>query len=774
MRKSEIRSKMLIGAALFALCAQPAFANDSTDGESAAAKNSDDDIVVTAQFREASAQDTAMSLEVISSEALSDAGVTQATDLSRIAPGVQLTQGGTALQVFIRGAGDFTTTSYNDAAVAQSYDGVFSARSQYVGATFFDLERVEILKGPQGTLYGRNATGGVMNIIPAQPQLGETSGYIVGQAQNYDGYLAEGAVNLPLGENAAIRASYQGAWRDGYVSDGTDDDKHQSFRFQLKAEPTDAVTIRFGANYQHLGGKGHGQVIYAPTAPNVPGLPGTPILPDDRWTSIEGPLNVLLGRLLAPPGAYLLDSDVIQQDVDAWGVNMHLDWDLGPATLTVIPAYQRVVNDSRSLPTLSFDTQNPYTGDPSTSDAQTLEVRLGNADGPLVWVLGGYYFNEDQDSLNEVSIGRASDTTFVAKLNTNALAAFGELTYSVSDSFRVTAGLRYTDETKSVDARRYAKSGTAGCTTGGTGPGGSCEVLTLAGTNVKGEYQADRLNYKLGFEFDLTPDNLFYATVSTGFKSGGQSNADIDPYRPEDVTAFTIGSKNEFGGGLLTLNVEGFYYEYKDRQESFAQLDRSGAQVSSLYNAGKAVAKGASWEVTLKPTESDVFYFGGEYVDAEYKDFSYNTYRAANPDARTACAVKPVAGGNPQIGFWTINCDGFQLPRTPKWSGSARYSHTFDLGNGGSVEVSPNMTFASSRWLSAEIVENARAKGYTQFNATVTYKAPDDQYSVQLFMRNITDEAVYTGSQQYPFIANFNGLDIAPPRTYGVRLRYNF
>ena len=767
---SALRTRLLLTAGLAALLAQPAMAQDSPSGEEAES----DVILVTAQFREASAQDTAISLDVISADTLNEAGVTQMTDLNRVLPGVQVSQGGTALQVFIRGAGDFSTTSYNDAAVAQSFDGVFAARTQWMGGTFFDLQRVEVLKGPQGTLYGRNATGGVMNLIPVLPSIGEFSGYATAQAQNYDGYLLEGALNVPISDIAAMRVAYQGSWRDGYVSDGGDDDKHQSVRAQLLLEPTPEFTARITGNYQHLGGRGHSQVIYAPTAPNGPGITPAPIIPDDRWTSIAPSFNTLAARLTAPPGVYPINIDLLHQDVEAWGVSGHFDWDLGGATLTVIPAYQRVVNASQSFPVLSFKTIDPYSGKPSTSNGKTLEVRLGNSSGPLVWVLGGYYFDEQQNSRNEVSLGLASDTTFIGELGTRAYAAFGEMTYSVTDALRFTLGLRYTDETKTVDAYRYARLGSLACRTAGTGPGGSCELKTAAGTNIQGTYSADRLNYKVGLEYDLGPDSLLYATVTTGFKSGGQSNADLDPYRPEDVTAYTLGSKNEFAGGAIRINLEAFVYRFTDRQESFSSLDRGGAQVSSLFNAGKAETAGFSIETAFELTDADTFTFAAEYVASEYEDFTYRSYRTANPDARTACAVSPITGGTAQIGFWQINCNGFDLPRTPEWSGSASYSHVFDLGNGGELEFAPNVTFASSRWLSAEFVENARADSYLLANANLTYRSPGDDYSVQLFMRNITNTAVYTGTQQAPFIANFNGLDIAPPRTYGVRFRYDF
>jgi iron complex outermembrane receptor protein len=212
-------------------------------GEDQAAAPSDGEIVVTAQFRQESAQKAAVSIDVLSAETLARAGVAQATDLARLSPGVQITQGGSSLQIYIRGAGDFSTTAYSNSAVAQNYDGVFAARSQYVAGVFYDLERVEVLKGPQGTLYGRNATGGALNILPVQPKLGVFEGYMSAGFQNYNGFSAEGALNIPLGDKVAIRAAFQGVSRNGYISDGTDDDKHHSFRLQLKAEPTEDLTF---------------------------------------------------------------------------------------------------------------------------------------------------------------------------------------------------------------------------------------------------------------------------------------------------------------------------------------------------------------------------------------------------------------------------------------------------------------------------------------------------------------------------------------------------
>jgi iron complex outermembrane receptor protein len=655
----------LVGAAACALSPVAARADDgAASGAAGAQTASSQEIIVTAQFRHESIQKSAISIDVLSSDKLVESGVTQATDISRVSPGIQISQGGNALQIYVRGEGDFTSTAYNNASVAQNLDGVFASRTQFVADTMFDLERIEILKGPQGTLYGRNATGGALNIIPVQPKLGENSGYVMAGVQNYNGFLAEGAINLALGKHTALRVSAQGESRSGYLTDGTDDDKHTSVRVQLKSELTDGLTVRLDANYQHLGGRGHGQVVDQETPAALPGA--TSYVPANRWTSINNLENTYISQINYIPGVYPIDTSTIQQDLNVYGVAGHLDWDLGGATLTVIPAYQRVENSSKSIPTLNFTTSDLFTGQPSTSDTESIEARLAHDSDKLKWVVGAYYFNEDQDSYNTVRLGFVADTDFAAKLNNKGIAGFGQLTYSLFDRFRVTGGLRYTHETKDVAANRYTVPGALGCFAPGSGPDGSCPLPFVGGT-----YEANRLNYKAGFEFDVAPRSLLYANVATGFKSGGQVNADLPAYLPEDLTSYTIGSKNRFFNNLLQLNAELFWIDFKNHQENFSTLDRTGAQVQALLNAGGAVSKGASVDAILRPTTADTISFAVEYDSSKYKQFQYYTYTPPSPASSTGCPVSAVAGGNAASGFWLVNCAGFQMSRTPTWSGSA-------------------------------------------------------------------------------------------------------
>lgn len=757
------------------------------DSDASQARSGFDVITVTAQRREESLQDASVSIDVLGSDDLQKGGVYQIEDLQRIEPTVQVGMGGSAVQVYIRGSGDFVTTSYHDSAVSLNYDGVAAGRTQYVNGMFFDLERVEILKGPQGTLYGRNAIGGAVNFIPVTPKLGEFSGYGAFGVQNYSGFTTEGAVNIPLGDNSALRASAQVVTRDGYISDGTNDDKHESLRLQYLVEPSEDVSLRLGGHYQHFGGRGTGMVVYNPEGTPFPtGQTGSQT-PEDRWTSIEDTLNadlLFLQGLTAPvPLFYTVDTDTVQQDNQIWGVNAHLDWDLGFGTLTVIPAYQNVELDSVSVPTLSFDSTDIYNGTPSRSETTSVEVRLGGSNDLMTWVVGGFYFNEDNLTVNTLLLGNVAETLFVGDLNTEAKAVFGEVTFSVTEALRLIGGLRYNDESKTVIADRYALFGSVQCPVMSTGPGGSCPGFSIPGSLPPGfgdgTYSADRLNYRAGFEFDITPDNLFYATVSTGFKSGGQTNALLPPYRAEDMRAISIGSKNQFGD-ILQLNVELFHNRMTDHQENFSTLDATGNQVSARLNGGKAISKGASVDALFRPFANGVFNVGVEYNDSEYKEFVYDNFVTNNPPApaSTGCvtaAVPVPAEASARItGVFEVDCSGFPLTRTPKWSGSVGYTHTVDLANGAEIEFAPNVVFASSRYLEVSFHPNSLAESYQLYNVSLTYRAPDDRYSVQLFGRNLSNDPVYTGGQLNPFVPAYVGRNIGAPRTYGARLQVNY
>ncbi|WP_159981755.1 MULTISPECIES: TonB-dependent receptor [unclassified Novosphingobium] len=756
MLRNSLYYSLLGGIAASALMPMAASAQDSASA-AAPQEGGLGDIIVTAQRRTESSQSLPLSIEVLSADSLRKSGITQATDINRIAPGVQIAQGGTATQVYIRGSGTPTTTPLSDPSVSLNLDGVYVARSQSFSGTFFDIQRVEVLKGPQGTLYGRNSSGGALNVVAAMPKLGETSGYVQLGAQNYSGVNSEAAINLPIGDTIAIRAAGQIVTRDGYISDGSDDDKHESARLQILFKPSDIFSLRLWGSYQHLGGRGPGSVSHNPSEDTPLGGPD---VPGDRWTSVIPELNA---RLAVLPGTRQFDSSDSYQNINSWNVHAQADVDLGFGTLTVIPAYQRVSVRAKNYPGIMYSSVSALTDEGQVSKAKSLEARISdNGGSPLTYTLGLFYFDENQTNASTVDIGNTA-LAYSATLKTKSYAAFGQVSYELFDGFKLIGGLRYTDEKREVvNGQQFLLPNYPNINCSAT-----VSTPCASSLNVNTSMKDSRVNFRAGAEYQFGPQNMAYATVSTGFKSGGQTVANVDPYKAETITAYTVGTKNRFFGGFLQANLELFYWKYNDLQQSLQRLDRNGRSVSSIINAGKATSKGANLDIVGKLSNNDTLNFAVEYNKAKYADFVWTAF-ARLPS--TGCGITPISG----TANYSVDCSGYQMSRSPTWSGGGGYTHTFDLADGGTIDAGVNATFASSRWLHASFIPNARTGGYALVNLNATYTSPGGGLTVDGFVQNLTKKAVYTGGDQSPVIGGFYAATIGAPRVYGVRVRHTF
>lgn len=283
---------ILATASVLAIAAAPAYAQTAPVNEGTPADNAPQgavaspvtqpesgiqDIIVTAQRTSQSAQKAPLPISVVLPADLTRQNVTRAEDLSRVVPAlVAANNGGATTSFFLRGVGNFTANAYSDPAVAFNYDGVYIGRPSNTQGLFYDLQRVEVLKGPQGTLYGRNATGGAINVIPNRPKIGETSGEVQASYGNYDAVQAQGAINLPLGDSAAFRLSGTYNRHSGYLSDGTSNQRIFGVRGQLLVDITPDLTTRFAADYAHDGGTGTGGFLYGTTFYNGTGYSFVP------------------------------------------------------------------------------------------------------------------------------------------------------------------------------------------------------------------------------------------------------------------------------------------------------------------------------------------------------------------------------------------------------------------------------------------------------------------------------------------------------------------
>jgi iron complex outermembrane receptor protein len=709
------------------------------------------DIIVTAQRRSESVQKSSLAIDVLSAEAITNAGMTGPGDISTLVSGVNIAQAGPATQTFVRGVGSFSTNSYAEGAIAYNLDGFYIARPTAVYGNFYDLERIEVLKGPQGTLYGRNATGGAINLITKKPRLGEYGGEVGLEAGNYDLIKANGAANIPIGDSSALRAAFQIVHRDGYLSDGYDDEKSQAARLQFYTEPSDQVSLLVSGSYSHLGGRGPGTV----RIPNQSGYAWTggadsSGLGQPGDTCLFDPVQNALGcgTLLPLQQDGFVDNDI-------YSVTAELNVDLGFAKLTVMPGYRRLDGRYRTyVPGFLFETTE-------TSNQLSLETRLGGESDSLKWVLGGYLYREDQTQHFYVNQGVNQTGADTPKLDTDSWAVFGQLTYSLTDSLRVIGGLRYTYEKK-------AQAGTESITAGPPTFLVAYPYITLP---ISGEVSARRLNFKAGFEYDLSPDNMLFATVATGFKGGGVINALVsNTFPPEKLTAYELGLRNRFLDNTVQLNLEAFYWKYKDKQEGGIRFTPQDG-VAFLITPADATLYGLDVDLTWKPSRSDTFNIGGEYLHSEYDDYRYTGFVATVNPARTSCGLN--FANAPAV---TVDCSGKQLPKAPKWSGNASYEHRFFLNGGSTIAFQAMAQFSSSYRLNVDYIPTGedRQESYVTFDANLSYTDPSDRLTVTVWGKNLTKKAVLTGGIQEPFKDTIFYSSIRPPRTYGVRVGFKY
>ncbi|HWW63586.1 MAG TPA: TonB-dependent receptor [Sphingomonadaceae bacterium] len=737
-------STIALGIVLGSVAATGAFAQDAAP---AASDDGIQDIVVTAQRREETVQKSSLTIQVLSSDELARKGVTQARDLVQLVPGLQIANGGNQTQTYIRGIGDFSSTALGQSAVAYNFDGVYIGDQVSVSPLFYDVSRVEVLKGPQGTLYGRNSSGGAINIVTNRPT-DELGGQISVEFGNYDSIRTTGAINLPLTETLAVRGAFNYVDRDGYLSDGTDDDKQQSGRLQLLWKPTERVSILVSGDIEHVGGYGPGAVL-------LPRQDGT-----GKFTGAVDPINNAaliagaggLGGFVRVPGSGIPETAI----TDAHGpisardnlqrnIMAEINVDLGFADLTFIPAYRTSNNKYfGNLPGFPFI-------DNEKTHQQSYELRLSKNTDTIKAVAGIFYLDLDQKVNQAAVISSVIPTltsTIDPKLGTKSYAAFAQATLSLTDSLRLIAGGRYTHEDRTIEGSR----------------------VTLATTqDYEGDANFNSFTFRAGAEYDLTPRNMLYATVSKGFKSGGFNTfaptADrSNVYRPETLYSYTVGVRNRFFDNRVQFNVEGFYWDYKNSQQSHLAFDPLGNQQFLTFNAASATSYGVDADLAFRPTPNDRFTATVAYLHTKFDDFTYAIPVGNYREGSVGC---PVTLGATEA---TIDCSGMPLPRAPKWSGTAGYQHSFDLADGSSIVAGGDMSFGSRRYSAVDYIAAEHLKGYVRFNANLTYNLPDDQFSITAFVKNIGNRATYLGGVEAPLSPGYVYTVVDAPRTYGIRL----
>lgn len=708
------------------------------------------DIIVTARKREEDLQDTPIAISAFSSESLEARGVVSTDSLATITPNLTLQNnpafGGASnsAAIYIRGIGqqDFVPTV--DPGVGVYVDGVYVARSVGAILDLVDFERIEVLRGPQGTLFGRNTIGGAISITSKAPsQFFEGN---ISATYGTDDYLAlKGSINAPLSDAVAVRASAAYFGQDGYVerpADGIDLGDSNRFvgRLALRAEPSDTVTLDLAFDYTSarengapvsLLGINYGNTLAAPPFVDINNVLA-------NLAAGNGPVPCATGAAplnLAVPGCY--DDRFISgpdtnlgtapsfSDSDIWGLSFTAEIDLTDnVTLKSITAYRELDSQFARDGDASPVTISQFFDDLQQEQfSQEIQLLGTGFDGRFEWILGGYYFDESGNNVNLLDF-TVSRFRSGGAFSNESLAAFAQGTFEVSDVVSLTAGIRYTEDTKSFTPDQEILENLVPFLPPFDAP------IFAAGTpilpNVTATRKFDALTPMVNLAVQPNPDLLLYATFSQGFKSGGFTQRVFPPilpgittpildpelaipsFEPEDVTSYEAGVKYTSPDGVVRANLAAFLNDYTDLQ---IQVFTSVAPV--FQNAASATVQGLEGEFQLNPGAGLFAEFSFGYTDASYDDIDFAT-TFVNPDN--------------------------DFERISKWTLAGGVQKEFDFESGASITPRVDWSYRSGFFNDTFNTPEIAQDGYHLVDANITYRSPDGSFSVIGAVKNVFDE----------------------------------
>ena len=769
-----------------------------------------EEVVVTAQKRAQNLQDVPISVAAMSGEKITDTGITDLQEVTLYIPNVNINQGQAQPNLFIRGVGSGTNAGFEQ-SVGMYIDGVYSGRGALAAVPLtMDLERVEVLKGPQGILFGKNTIGGAINITTAQPTF-ENAGMVDALYSDDDGeqiynLMLNGAITESVAGRLAVRYDAMDGWWDNKElgTEGPDRDNWYG-RASLLFEPSDTVEVTAKYEYGDFQTDDKALVVYQSDQPvNFRGKDVFPIVDDRDKAAFD-----------------LSDTSDVTTDVGAITVN----WDLPFATFTSISAYSAYERKTQ--------TNSDYAVTPSlhrTLDEDfeqwSQEVRLVSPGGETFDWIGGVYYEYSELDISRTNpaadfalSGPLSVQPLVAlpgadvvptrfDQDTDTYAAFGQLTWNLADAWRVTAGLRYTYEEKDLDKAVVSSVGVRGTSLGApdlivrANPATGAIISDLRSHDWQGlSNDQDKWTWSLNTQWDVTDQAMLYASVSTGYKSGGydeaytgagdvirlsdniltgepngQVIAGADPsileYAEETVLAYELGAKMSLLDGAAEMNIAVFRSEYDDLQTSSLVGD-----VFRVGNAGEAITQGVEidgrWAITEHLT------VGGSlaYLDAEYDNFEGATCtvpQVSDPVANPGCLDEN--GDNIEAGgTGGQDLSGRDMLFSPEWSSNLNAQYYFPLSNGMEIVTGVDMNYSDEFYSALDLDPNTQHDDYVQWNARIALVGQDDAWSLALIGKNLTDETTYAWRNDVPLSASNSYFGVTErPRSIAVQGRYRF
>jgi len=684
-----------------------------------------EEIVVTATRRDASMQDIPISISAFTENELVASGIQAGLDLGAQTPGLEVNRQSGAISAFVRGVGSLDVSAGQEGSVAIYIDGVFTPASYGNVFGFNNIERIEVLKGPQGTLFGRNATGGLVHIITKNPSHeGSVKGSVsVGNYDTFGGKLyATGGLTDTLAADISLVYSDQDKGWGKNIDTGNEVYTQEEIQARSKFlwTPTDALAVTATLSFfDTTFNQGVGKQFF----PGATGLDGVTTYTGDWYdmTGLVDPINKTKGGSVSLQVDYKLNSLNLKSITAFQGINNKQTFDNDQTKLVIIDA--------------DIDKQKYRT--------LTQEFQVISDDNErLQWIAGVFLMKDEAGYDGPLGLGLFGDAFggggvgIKNMIDTESVAIFGEITYAFSDSTHLTAGLRFTRDRREI----------SGVTNILSDWNNRDILMTIPTTNAKKNFNEP--TYRLMLNHDLNDQMMVYGSYSRGFKSGNFNaiGGEDPPFDPEILDSYELGVKSDFFDNRLRVNAAIFYNDFQD-----IQLGIIAGPTIITVNAASAETYGAELEATALLTDNLSWKFGFSLLDTEI-------------DYPDAVCILPAAIGSVQS---VCDATGNELPRAPEFTFNTSPTLTIPLEHG---YVDATLAFSYNDGFFWQFDNSRRQGSYELLNASLTWRTLDDRFSVRVFGNNLTESKYATFVAQQVVGDTFSP---GAPRTYGVEFGFS-
>ena len=733
-----------------------------------------EEIIVTAARREQTLNSLPISATVFSQERLDSLRVLQPSDLDQQTPGLLTKYGPNGLATvgfYMRGVGinDFTGTV--DPSVAIYVDEVFQPTPDMLNFAIYDVERVEVLRGPQGTLYGRNSTGGAINFLTARPTE-EFEGFVRAEFGSFETSGISGAISGPLSDTLLGRASVDlkssssdsGYSFNRFTSNELGKLEQFAFRGQLQWTPSDNFNARLIYSY---GDHESEQPLLQHVATRDPASPGAVCAPVIAGMRAEGQCVDLLGYFDPDSDPYDGDANLDPTlEFDSTDLTAVLQWNLSRFSITSITGF----NDFTKRQGQDIDASPNVAADNITFNEVenfSQEIRLTSDDSfKVAWIAGLSYANTDVEWFQTIDLSDLAGipTSNGANQETESFAFFGHLTIPMSEKFELIAGIRFTNEERNWTGATFvgtfnnlAEALASGAPRlsqlpippGSPGAGGPLDFPTVK--------EEDNTDFQLVLKYTPSENSMYYLRVSEAFRSGGFSSAVIfsqdalEPYEPEDLLAYEVGLKISTADNRLRFDSSAFYYDFEGFQATFVRANEANAR---LQNAGDVEITGLEASLDWNPSDRWDINLGLSLLDSEI--------------VSTTVVLPPLDGG-PET---TIK--GNEIPNAPGFSINGRVRYHLPLGSNYLTTLQTDFNTVDDHFLEPNNREFLKEDGYTLVNARVEFGPTEGPWRVAGWVRNIGDQDYRTAAQDLTLALGFSEIVLGIPRTWGLEFEYQF